>query len=54
MCELTVKVFDDFIKWSQLDPEKHATLITIQDWRDEWAEFTCAYTDWLDSQRGNI
>ena len=44
--ELTEPVWNDFMKWSRIDLAKHNSLITLEDWRDEWAEFDCAYEDW--------
>ena len=43
----TAKVWKDFLVWSQLDNAKHESLVTIFDWVDEYAEFDCAYSDWL-------
>jgi hypothetical protein len=47
---LTDKVWRDFLGWSRLDPAKHNSLVTLDDWQEEFAEFDCAYTDWLESQ----
>ncbi|CAB4129690.1 hypothetical protein UFOVP115_88 [uncultured Caudovirales phage] len=48
--KLTSVVYDDFMKWSALDEYKHARLVTLWDWIDEYAEFDCAYESWLDEQ----
>lgn len=36
----------EFLKWSQLDPAKHASITRLDGWQDEFAEFDCAYDDW--------
>jgi hypothetical protein len=36
----------EFLKWSQLDPDKHASITRLDGWLDEFAEFDCAYNDW--------
>jgi hypothetical protein len=45
--ELTEVRWSQFLEWSRLDPEKHNSLTTLADWKDEWAEFDCAYEDWM-------
>lgn len=49
-CQYTESLYNDFIKWSQLDPDRHAKLITPQLWIEEFAEFDSAYPDWVADQ----
>ena len=44
--QLDKETWIDFLTWSQLDPDKHASIITLDGWQDEFAEFDCAYEDW--------
>ena len=48
--KLTESVFYDFMLWSALDLDRHRSLVTPNDWIDEYAEFDCAYEDWLDQR----
>jgi hypothetical protein len=43
-------IYTHFMAWSLLDPEKHHSLISSQDWIDEYAEFDCVHEiDWFPS-----
>lgn len=44
--ELDRKTWHEFLEWSQIDDVKHNSLITLEEWQDEWAEFDSAYDDW--------
>ena len=46
--QLTESVFNDFMEWSMSDPERYNKLTTPMEWLDEYAEFDCAYEDWLE------
>lgn len=43
---LDEKIWIEFLTWSQIDPEKHASIITLEGWQDEFAEFDACYEDW--------
>jgi hypothetical protein len=46
--KLDETTYNDFMSWSQLEPHKHYSLSSQQDWIDEYAEFDCVYNvDWL-------
>jgi hypothetical protein len=44
--ELDKKTWYEFLTWSQIDLEKHETIITLDGWQDEFAEFDACYEDW--------
>jgi len=48
--QLTESVFYDFLEWSMTDSERYHSLKTPIEWLDEFAEFDCAYEDWLESR----
>jgi len=44
--KLDEKTWIEFLTWSQLDIAKHAGIITLEGWQDEFAEFDACYNDW--------
>jgi hypothetical protein len=44
------ETFADFIKWLELDPAVYNSLYTLEDFAEQYAEFDCAYDNWLESR----